>query len=522
MYIPTIGLEVHAELKTRAKMFCACANNPFETKPNVNVCPICLAHPGAMPTINREAVIAVIKFGLAIGGKIAVRSHFDRKSYFYPDLPKGYQISQYEEPLVLGGELHGVRITRVHLEEDTGRLLHSSNADQRGLDADLRGKPQQTDQHASASYVDYNRAGVPLMELVTEPDITGGEQALAFAKELQRILRFLRISDADMEKGQMRVEVNISLREIADERGLDAEGRGEGGLKRSKGSFGRTSSKELVLGTKVEVKNINSFKAAADSIDYEIKRQTAILEKGEKVVQETRGWSEAERATVSQRSKESAHDYRYFPEPDLPPLTFTRDEVGAIFDGLPELPEAMRVRFMHEFKLSREQAEALTEDVALADYFEAASSEFKGKIAEADFGLLYNYLTSDLKGIANAEGRSIGDLDIPPEHLAHLVYLIQLGTLSSRLAKDLLLAMRETGNDPETLMEERGVKKIGGDEELLPIIREIIAKNPKAVEDFKKGKENSLQFLVGQGMGKTKGQADPERLRVLFKKELEN
>jgi len=324
-YVPTIGLEVHAELKTRAKMFCACANDPLEMKPNVNVCPICLAHPGAMPTINREAVAAVIKFGLAVGGKIATRAHFDRKSYFYPDLPKGYQISQYEGPLVLGGELRGVRVTRVHLEEDTGRLLHEL--------------PDHPKSEKPASFVDYNRAGVPLMELVTEPDITNGEQALAFAKELQRILRFLRVSDADMEKGQMRVEVNISLA---------PEGAKE-------------------YGTKVEVKNINSFKAAADSIDCEIRRQTELLEQGGTVIQETRGWDEKKHATVSQRSKESAHDYRYFPEPDLPPLTFTKTEIEELFDALPELPEAKRMRFMHEFKLSREQAEALTEDVVLAD-----------------------------------------------------------------------------------------------------------------------------------------------------------
>lgn len=477
-YVPTIGFEVHAELKTRSKMFCSCANDPDAAKPNTNVCPICLAHPGAMPTINRAAVEAVMQFGLAIGGTVAHRAHFDRKSYFYPDLPKGYQISQYEEPLVLGGKLHDVRITRVHLEEDTGRLLHELPDRAKGA------KP--------ATFVDYNRAGVPLMELVTEPDITSGEQAMLFGRELQRILRYLGISDADMEKGQMRVEVNISIA---------PEGAKE-------------------YGTKVEVKNINSFKAAADSIDYEIKRQVEVLEAGEEVAQETRGWNDAKRVTVSQRSKESAHDYRYFPEPDLPPLTFTDEAIEALRNKLPELPEAKRVRFMEEFKLSREQAETLVEDIDIANYFEAAASELRGKIAEADFGLLFNYLTSDLRGIANAEKKTVGELGISPEHLAHLVYLLQLGTLSSRLAKDLLAAMHETGEDPETLMEKRSIKKMGGDEELLPVIREIIEKNPKAVEDYKGGKENSLKFLVGQGMAKTKGQADPERLLELFKKEL--
>ncbi|KKT91119.1 MAG: Aspartyl/glutamyl-tRNA(Asn/Gln) amidotransferase subunit B [Candidatus Jorgensenbacteria bacterium GW2011_GWA2_45_13] len=479
-YVPTIGLEVHAELKTKSKMFCACANDPLEIKPNVNVCPVCLAHPGAMPTINREAVESVIKFGLAVGGEIATHSHFDRKSYFYPDLPKGYQISQYEEPLVVGGKLHDVRITRVHLEEDTGRLLH-----------ELPDLPKGT---KPASFVDYNRAGVPLMELVTEPDIKNGEQALLFAKELQRILRYLGVSDADMEKGQMRVEVNISLA---------PEGAKE-------------------YGTKVEVKNINSFKAAADSIDCEIKRQTELLENGEKVVQETRGWNDKKRTTVSQRSKESAHDYRYFPEPDLPSLTFSKEKIEELYTSLPELPEAKRRRLMREFNLSREQAEALIEDIDIANYFEAAASELRGKIAETDFSLLLNYLTSDLKGIANTEKKKISELRVSPEHLAHLVYLLQLGTLSSRLAKDLLPAMAESGEDPETLMEKLSIKKMGGDEDLLPVVREIIEKNPKAIEDYKNGKENSLQFLVGQGMAKTKGQADPERLRALFKEELKN
>lgn len=477
-YVPTIGLEIHAELKTKSKMFCSCANDPDAVKPNTNVCPVCLAHPGAMPVINRGAVEAVIRFGLAIGGKIATRSHFDRKSYFYPDLPKGYQISQYEEPLVEGGELHGVHITRVHLEEDTGRLLHEL--------------PDRSKSSEEASFVDYNRAGVPLMELVTEPDIKNGEQAMVFAKELQRILRYLGVSDADMEKGQMRVEVNISIA---------PEGAKE-------------------YGTKVEVKNINSFKAAADSVDYEIKRQTELLENGESVVQETRGWNDKKRITVSQRSKESAHDYRYFPEPDLPPLTFTKEKIEEFYTSLPELPEAKRVRFMKEFALSREQAEALIEDIDVADYFEAAASELVDKIKEADFSLLFNYLTSDLKGLANTEKKKISELRISPEHLAHLVYLLQLGTLSSRLAKDLLPAMHETGEDPEALMEKRSIKKMGGDEDLLPIIREIIEKNPKAIEDYKNGKENSLKFLVGQGMAKTKGQADPERLSVLFKEEL--
>lgn len=271
MYKPVIGLEIHTELKTETKMFCGCFNNPEERNPNVNVCPICLAHPGTLPVINKKAVEFVLKLGMAIGARIPEHSKFDRKNYFYPDLPKGYQISQYDQPLVIGGELNGVKITRVHLEEDTGRLLHAEDG--------------------KSSLVDFNRAGVPLMELVTEPDIKTGEEAMKFAKELQLIMRYLGISDADMEKGQMRVEANISLAKDGER-----------------------------FGTKVEIKNLNSFRAVGESIDFEIKRQAEVLDKGEKVHQETRGWNEFKGITVSQRSKEEAHDYRYFPEPDLPPL----------------------------------------------------------------------------------------------------------------------------------------------------------------------------------------------------------
>jgi aspartyl-tRNA(Asn)/glutamyl-tRNA(Gln) amidotransferase subunit B len=291
-YKPTIGLEIHAELNTKTKMFCGCLNNPDEKHANINVCPVCMGHPGTLPIINKKAVESVIKLGMAINGNIAKISKFDRKNYFYPDLSKGYQISQYDQPLVLGGELNGIRITRVHLEEDTARLLHSSQM------------AEHTNNKDQVSFVDYNRSSIPLMELVTEPDIKNGKQATDFAKELQLILRYLGISDADMEKGHMRVEANISI------------------------------SKDEKFGTKVEVKNINSFKAVEGAVDYEIKRQEEVLEKGEKVKQETRGWDEKNQKTVSQRSKEEAHDYRYFPEPDLPPMDFTKNDSGIDFENL--------------------------------------------------------------------------------------------------------------------------------------------------------------------------------------------
>jgi aspartyl-tRNA(Asn)/glutamyl-tRNA(Gln) amidotransferase subunit B len=468
MYIPTIGLEIHAELKTRTKMFCSCLNNPTELQPNRNVCPICLGHPGTLPTINKEAVLSVIRLGLALGGRIATNSHFDRKSYFYPDLPKGYQISQYERPLVEGGMLKGVRIRRVHLEEDTGRLLH-----------ELGSKGQEV------SLVDFNRAGVPLMELVTEPDIKTAEEAVVFAKELQRILRYLGISNADMEKGEMRVEANVSLD----------------------------------MGTKVELKNINSFRAVEEAIKYEIARQEEILREGGKIFQETRGWNEKGGVTESQRSKESAHDYRYFPEPDLPPLNLNIFDFEEIKRHLPELPEAKRHRFVQEFGLSWDRVEMLIDQKEVADYFEAAASELSQPSVNG-YQLLFNYLMSDLRGLMNDKGVAIADLKISPEELAHLVWLIESGKISSRIAKDLLLKMFETGEDPETLITSSGVKLIADEQELEELVKEIIAMNPQAVADYKKGKGGAIQFLIGQAMAKTKGQAGPEKLKHLFMKGL--
>lgn len=471
MAIPTIGLEIHAELNTKSKMFCGCKNDALETKPNTNICPICLAHPGTMPTMNRAAVESVLRLGYAVGGKINLKSHFDRKSYFYPDLPKGYQISQYDEPLVTGGMLTGIRIKRVHLEEDTASSVHSEDGE---------------------TLIDYNRAGVPLMELVTEPDVKTPEEAVRFAEELQLILKYLGISDADMERGQMRVEVNISVRD----------------------------KEEDPWGTKVEIKNLNSFRAVRDSILYELERQEEMLRLGEAVKQETRGWNDARGKTESQRAKESAHDYRYFPEPDLPPLDLSKWNLEDIKNSLPELPEAKRARFMEQYSLNREQAEILSAEPLLAEYFENAVSELKTFTPTADPSLIYNYLTSDLRGLMNLKIVNWADLKIKPGHLARLVSLILEGRLQSRTAKDLLIKMLETGEDPEELAEAAGLRVIGGEEELLTIAEEIISKNPKPVEDFKKGKENALQFLVGQGMAKTKGQASPDVLREVFRKAL--
>ncbi len=485
MYQPTIGLEIHVDLKTKTKMFCGCLNNPDEKQPNRNVCPICLAHPGTLPVINKKAVEAVLKLGLALNSEIPEKSKFDRKNYFYPDLPKGYQISQYDQPLALGGELNGVKLRRIHLEEDTARLTHSSQL------------PNYPITQLPSSLVDFNRAGVPLMELVTEPDIKTGKEAVAFAKELQLILRYLGISDADMEKGQMRVEANISI------------------------SKSQSANREA-LGTKVEVKNLNSFRAVQEAIDYEIKRQAEILDEGKKVIHETRGWDANKGKTVSQRAKEEAHDYRYFPEPDLPPLDLTSSDwnLEKLKIEIPELPQQKRERFIKEYNLSKEQADILTEDFAMADYFEKAASELKAQLPGADYRLLYNYLISDIKGLTKEVKSDIDEIRILPEQFAHLISLIIKNNLSSRAAKDILKEMFERGVDPENILKEKSLdQKI--DEELLnKTIEDIIKENSKAVADYQKGQENALQFLTGQAMAKLKGRADPEKLREVFKNKL--
>ena len=478
MYIPTIGLEIHMIAKTRTKMFCACPNSFDENNPNANTCPVCLGHPGVLPVVNEEAVHGIVKLGLALGSKIATRTHFDRKSYFYPDLPKGYQISQYDNPFVEGGSLKGVRITRVHLEEDAGRSLHE-------LPGGVKTKED-------ATYIDYNRGGSPLFELVTEPDIKTSDHAVAFAKELQLILRYLGLSNADMEKGHMRVEANVSI-----------------------------SKKDGEFGTKVEVKNINSFKAVHDAIEYELKRQEEVLESGGKIVQETRGWNDVKHVTESQRLKESSHDYRYFPEPDLPEIDLGDWDLDAMKKELPELPENKRTRLATSFGLTPEQAELLVEDRAIAEFFEESASELADRIKPANYQLLLNYLTSDMRGILNTRGISLQELKVSPEHFAHLVALVAEGKLSSRLAKDLLATMADTGEDPETLMEASGMRVVDDEEELSRLADEIIEKNAKAVEDVKKGKGNALQFLVGQGMAKSKGQASPDKLREIFTRKLQ-
>ncbi|MDO8558903.1 MAG: Asp-tRNA(Asn)/Glu-tRNA(Gln) amidotransferase subunit GatB [bacterium] len=458
---PVIGLEIHVELKTKSKMFCDCLNDSLERHPNVNVCPVCLGHPGVLPVINGDAVKMVIKTGLALGCQIPEYSKFDRKNYFYPDLPKGYQISQYDKPLCLEGTLNGIRIRRVHLEEDTGRLVHPKGADY--------------------SLIDFNRAGVPLMELVTEPDLTSAEEARRFAEELQLIFRYLGVSSADMEKGEMRVEVNISL----------------------KG------------GAKVEVKNLNSFKAVEGAINYEIKRQ-----KEEKAVLETRGWDDIKGKTFSQRMKEEAKDYRYFPEPDLPPLRFTNDDIKKIQAEIPEIPQQRRERFKTEYGLEASAIDMFTRNKDLGEYFEKVISELEPKLSQTDLShlvkLTSNYLISDLQGLLKGSGVFGEDFLITPENFADFIALIHEGKISSKIAKLVLTEMFAKGGDPSHIIEEKGLAQITDESEIENIVKEVIFQNPKPAEDFKNGKENALQFLVGQVMVKSHGKASPQAVRQML------
>jgi aspartyl-tRNA(Asn)/glutamyl-tRNA(Gln) amidotransferase subunit B len=468
-YKPTIGLEVHAELKTRTKMFCDSLNDSDEKHPNVNVCPVCIGHPGTLPVPNKQAIEYVLKVGLALGGTPNERSRFDRKNYFYPDLPKAYQISQSGQPLVLGGMLKNVKINHIHLEEDAGKLMH--------------------DDAGGGTLVDYNRASVPLMELVTEPDMHTAEDAVAFMKELQLILRYLGVSDADLERGQMRADANISI------------------------------SPDDTLGTRAEVKNLNSFNSVFQAINYEIKRQTEILDKGETVKQETRGWDDAKQKTSSQRSKEEAQDYRYFPEPDIPPFETAVFNIEALRDSIPELPAQKRARFVREYGLDERAADALAGELAAANYFEEAVSEFREEIPDGSIATVYNYLSSDLRGLMNQAGISFADLKVGPDHLASLAMLIDQKTITSRQAKDMLAKMFATGADPEEIMKSDNIG-IGDTDEVEAVVLAVIAEHHVAVADYKKGKLASLQFLIGQAMAKLKGRARPDMLKEVFEKNL--
>jgi aspartyl-tRNA(Asn)/glutamyl-tRNA(Gln) amidotransferase subunit B len=476
-YEVVIGLEVHAQILTQSKMFCGCSTEYLVAPPNSNTCPVCLGLPGALPVINREAVRATIKTALALNCEIPEFTKFDRKNYFYPDLPKGYQISQYDLPLSrkgylefeVDGKAYRCGITRVHLEEDTGKLLHEGAIHE-----------------SQASLVNFNRSGVPLMEIVSEPDLRSADQAREYVTRLRAILQYIGVNDGDMESGQLRCDANVSLRPA-----------------------GATE-----YGTKVEIKNMNSFRAIHRAVDYEVQRQTEALETGGKLVQETRGWNDAQGITVSQRSKEYAHDYRYFPEPDLPPLDVSREWVAQVRASLPELPQARKARFEREFGLSAYDASLLTSSRDLAQFFEETCG------LGADPKLAANWLLSDFSRLLNAKHIDIGHSNVRPAHLYQLIQLIQTGTVSGKMAKQIFEAMF-TAADPQPVLDEaKKSSQITDEGELEALVDRVISENARSVADFKAGKQQAFGFLVGQAMKLSGGRANPARLNALLREKI--
>jgi len=468
-YEPVIGLEVHVQLNTATKAFCGCAN-VFGVRENTNICPVCLGLPGTLPVLNAQVLKSAVKVALAFNCSIRDYVKFDRKNYFYPDLPKNFQISQFDKPLSEHGfldiENNGVKkrvgITRIHMEEDAGKLIHSESE--------------------PFSYVDYNRTGTPLLEIVSEPELFSPDEAYAYLTDLKMILKYLDVSDCDMEKGSLRCDANISLR--------------------PKG--------EKKLGVKTELKNMNSFKAVKAGLGFEIRRQTECLENGEKIVQETRLWDEKKEQTFSMRSKEEAHDYRYFPEPDLPPFSFAEKEIEEIRANLPEMPKARLKRFMDTFGFLEKEASVLISDKELADFFEECLKvlPLHKKIA--------NWLIGPISAELNNRNVSIKGLGLTPERLVRLISLVENGSISNLAAKDVLTEMLKTSKDPETIISEKNLSQVSDTDALKKMIEQVLAENKKSVDDYLAGKENALMYLVGQVMRLSKGKANPKMLRDLI------
>ncbi len=475
-YEPVIGLEVHVQLATRTKIFCGCPTS-FGAPPNTNVCPVCLGMPGALPVLNREAVEMAIAAAIATHCEVRPQSIFARKNYFYPDLPKGYQISQYDRPLAEHGwleiNLDGVKkrigVTRVHMEDDAGKSLHDGFPD--------------SDRY---TYVDLNRSGTPLIEIVSEPDMRSSDEAYAYLTELKQVMQFVEVSTCDMEKGHLRCDANVSVRP-------------KGAPK---------------FGTKAEVKNLNSFRFLKAALDHEITRQVALLENGGKVIQETRLFNVDTGETVSMRSKEEAHDYRYFPEPDLLPLRVSNEWLNRVRSSMPELPADLRTRFIEKYGLREYDAQVLTLTRPLAEFYERAAGASKDPKATA------NWVMGDLMGALKAEGKEITESPVKPEQMAELTNLIVTGEISGKLAKEIFLKMFSTGGDPGAIMEREGLKQISDTGALGKIVDEVIAANPKQVEQYKGGKTAVLGFLVGQIMKASRGQANPNAVNELLRSKL--
>lgn len=474
-YEPVIGLEVHAQLLTKAKIFCSCSTQ-FGAEPNSHACPVCMGMPGVLPVLNRKVVEFTMKMAMATHCRINASCNFARKNYFYPDLPKGYQISQYAQPLSEYGyvdiELDGgkkrIGITRIHMEEDAGKLLH--------------------DEHLPSSYVDLNRTGVPLIEIVSEPDMRSAEEAAAYLKRLHEILVYLEICDGNMEEGSFRCDANVSLR--------------------PKG--------ETAFGTRAELKNMNSFRNVQRALEYEIKRQQSILENGQKIIQETRLWDDSQGVTQSMRGKEEAHDYRYFPDPDLVPIVIDNEWIEAVKKSLPELPLEKRERFVRDYQIPPYDAGVLTSSRALADYFEeVARLSGKPKIAS-------NWVMGDVLRFLNEDKRDIKECPILPRSLAEMILIIEAGTISGKMAKDIIVEMYRTGKPPKTIIEEKGMVQITDEAALEKTIAGVIAANPTQLEQYRAGKEKLFGYFVGQVMKATEGKANPQLINELLKKMLKD
>ncbi|MBI2453771.1 Asp-tRNA(Asn)/Glu-tRNA(Gln) amidotransferase subunit GatB [Candidatus Peregrinibacteria bacterium] len=468
-----VGLEIHAQIRTRSKMFCRCSNDSFGAQPNTHVCPVCMGFPGMLPVMNRDAFLKGVMAALAFHCEVPAFSKFDRKNYFYPDLPKGFQISQYDRPIaqqgwidiLLDGHKKRIRINRLHLENDAGKLVHVP----------------------AGTLCDYNRSGSPLMEIVSEPDLRSVKEASAYPEEVRRILRACGASECDMEKGMMRFDANISLKK----------------------------TNEKPLGTKVEIKNLNSFRALERALAYEIGRQSEMLSNKKTISQETRGWDDVKGITVSQRSKEEAHDYRYFPEPDLPPLVMTEEEVFAIKASLPELPLERKLRFIESFGMSEEDASLLTEERSRADFFEKTVEVCR------DASKTLSFMNTILMRHLHGDGKTLEDCRITPSNMGRLVVLVNEGTISNNMAKsEVFDEMYNTGKDPAVIIKEKGLAVISDKGALEESCSCAIQANPVPAADYKRGKQNALGFLVGKVMQSMKGKANPAIVNEILKKML--
>lgn len=476
-YEAVIGLEVHVQIKTASKMFCKCPNH-YGAEPNTNVCPVCMGHPGVLPTPNREAIRKTVAAGLMTSCRIPARSKFDRKSYFYPDMPKNYQLTQYDMPFCLAGKIHihgkgfsgeemadkYIGLTRIHLEEDVAKSTHFGDC----------------------TGIDFNRAGVPLMEIVSEPDMRSADEAYAYLTALKQIMQYGDIGDCDMEKGQMRCDVNISIRHRGDEK----------------------------FGTKVELKNLNSFSAVHRAITFEIKRQIVMLESGEEIEQETRGWNDDTGESYLMRGKENANDYRYFPEPDLMPVELTEEQIEAVRASLPELPEQKRERYVKEFSLTDYDAHVLTLDRNLAAYFEQAAQHSKAP------KLVANWIIGDFMRLLGERKMELADCPVKPESLAAMVDLIQSGAINGKIAKTVLEEMFLSGKEPADIVREKGLVQVSDESAITGFVDQVIAANPAQVQQYREGKAAVIQYLVGQVMKTSRGKANPQMVLKMLKEKL--